>query len=165
VAQQPQIEQRVRELVEQAVLASGCELWDLTLGGTPPRQLLRVFVEAPGGTGIEDCMRVSRALRPLLDDAPDGLDQVDLEVSSPGAERRLRGPEDYRRFAGERVNVRFRQQDSESVVEGIMVAVEDDALVIAGAREEQTVVPLEQLVQARLAVDFGGGDKIGHRSR
>jgi ribosome maturation factor RimP len=165
VESQPSVEETVRELVESTVLASGCELWEFNLSGTPPRQLLRVFVEAPGGTAIEDCMRISRALRPLLDDAPGGLDQLDLEVSSPGAERRLRGPEDYRRFVGERVNVRFKQADSMSVVEGIMAAVDDATMTVVGARDEHTAVPLEQLVQARLAVDFGGGDQIGRRNR
>jgi len=164
VEQQPGIEDKVRELVETAVLASRCELWEFSLSGTPPRQVLRVFVESPGGTGIDDCMRVSRALRPALDEAGEGLDRLDLEVSSPGAERRLRGPQDYRRSVGERVNVRFRQQDSESVVEGILEAVDDATLTVVGARDEHTVVPLEQLVMARLAVDFGGGDKIGRRS-
>ncbi|GAC1578040.1 MAG: ribosome maturation factor RimP [Candidatus Dormibacteria bacterium] len=165
MAQQPGIEAALRELVEAAVLSSGCELWDFSLSGTPPRQLLRVFVETPAGTGIEDCMRVSRALRPALDEAGEGFDRLDLEVSSPGAERRLRGPEDYRRFVGQRVNVRFRQEDSESVVEGILSAVDDAALTVVGSHEEETVVPLDQLAQARLAVDFGGGDKIGRRSR
>ena len=151
--------------MQEAVLSSGCELWEFTITGIPPRQVLRVFVEAPGGTGIEDCMRVSRALRPALDDAGEGFDALDLEVSSPGAERRLRGAADYNRFVGQRVNVRFRQEDSESVVEGILAAAGDDTLTIVGAREEHTEVPIAQLVQARLAVDFGGGDKIGRRSR
>ena len=164
MTEQPQIEERVRELVEAAVLASGCELWEFNVAGTPPRQVLRVFIETPGGTGIEDCMRVSRALRPLLDEAGEGVERLDLEVSSPGAERRLRGPEDYARSVGERVNVRFRQEDSESVVEGILAAVDDQAMTVVGARDEHTLVPLEQLVRARLAVDFGGGDKIGRRS-
>lgn len=152
-------------MVVEAVRASGSELWELTLSGAPPRQVLRVFVETPGGTGIEDCMRVSRALRPLLDEVDAGFDHLDLEVSSPGAERRLRGPEDYLRCVGERVNVRFRQEDSESVVEGILEAIDDVHLTVVGVREEHTMVPLEQIVTARLAVKFGGGDKIGHRSR
>jgi ribosome maturation factor RimP len=165
LAEEPQVDSVVRELAASAVAASGFELWDLVLTGAPPHQLLRVFVEAPGGIDIEGCMRVSRALRPALDEAGNGLENVDLEVSSPGAERRLRGREDYLRFIGERVNVRFRRADSESVVEGILAAVDDRTLTVAGAHDEQTLVPLEQLVQARLAVAFGGGDKIGRRSR
>ncbi|HEY8739558.1 MAG TPA: ribosome maturation factor RimP [Candidatus Dormibacteraeota bacterium] len=165
MAQQPDIEERVRELVETAVLGSDCELWDLKLVGTPPRQALKVFIDAPGGVDIERCMRVSRALRPALDEAGGGLERLDLEVSSPGAERPLRNLDDYRRYLGERVNVRFRQEGSETAVEGTLSAVEGDFVTVTGARDVQTRVPLAQVVAARLAVAFGGGDKIGRRER
>ncbi|MFN2466010.1 MAG: ribosome maturation factor RimP [Candidatus Dormibacteria bacterium] len=165
MAQDTEIEERVKELVESAVMSSNCELWEFTVAGAPPRQVLKVFIEAPGGVDIETCMRVSRTLRPALDAAGEGLEQLDLEVSSPGAERRLRDIADYHRFLGQRVNIRFRQGDSETAVEGALSGVEEDAVTVTGAREAQTRVPLEQVVTARLAVAFGGGDKIGHRQR
>ena len=157
----------LRALVDAAVESSGCELWEMRLVGTPPQQVLKVFIESPGGVDIETCMRVSRALRPALDEAGSGLENVDLEVSSPGAERRLRDLDDYRRFVGERVNIRFRhggdEGGSETVVEGILSAVEDTAVTVSGAREETTRVPLDQVVAGRLAVAFGGGDRIKRR--
>jgi ribosome maturation factor RimP len=165
LAQETEIEERVRELVESAVASSNCELWEFSVAGAPPRQVLKVFIESPGGVDIETCMRVSRTLRPALDAAGEGLDLLDLEVSSPGAERRLRHLDDYRRFLGERVNIRFRQGDSETAVEGALSGVEEDAVTVTGARDAQTRVPLEQVVAARLAVAFGGGDKIGRRQR
>lgn len=145
--------------------SSGCELWEIRLAGPHGRQVLRVFVDAPGGIDIERCMRISRTLRPALDEAGEGLDRLDLEISSPGAERRLRDLDDYRRFLGQRVNVRFRQEGSETAVEGTLSQVEDDAVTVVGVRDEPTRVPLGQVVEGRLAVAFGGGDKIGRRQR
>ena len=154
-------------LVEDAVASSGAELWEMRLVGTSPHQVLKVFIEAADGVDIELCMRVSRILRPALDEAGGGLQNVDLEVSSPGAERRLRDLEDYRRFIGSRVNLRFRhgqgEAATESVVEGTLAAVGADSVTVTGDRAEQTEVPLGQLVQGRLAVSFGGGDKIKRR--
>jgi ribosome maturation factor RimP len=154
----------VRSLVEPAVSSVGCELWDLTLAGPPGRRLLRVYIDAPGGVDIERCARVSRTLRPVLDEARVGLSDVDLEVSSPGAERPLRGVEDYLRFIGDRVNARFRHGDSEGVIEGILMQVTDEALLIAGRDGRATEVPLADLRGARLAVEFGGDDRP-HRPR
>ena len=135
--------------------------------GTPPQRVLKVFIESPTGVDIETCMRVSRSLRPALDEAGEGLENVDLEVSSPGAERRLRNLDDYTRFLGQRVNLRFRQGDgeaaTESVVEGILSEVEDAVVTVTGAGDEQTRVPLERVAHGRLAVAFGGGDKIKRR--
>jgi len=116
----------------------------------------------------EDCSRetltLTDALRPLLDDPEVGLADVDLEVSSPGAERELRGMPDYLRFIGQRVNVRFGHGDAERVLEGILLRVTDDALTIAGPRETSTDVPVRSLLAARLAVWFGQDDRP-HRHR
>jgi ribosome maturation factor RimP len=150
---------RLRSLVEPAVIASGCELWDVSLAGTPGRRFLRVSIDAPGGVDIERCTRVSRILRPALDEPGRGFSDVDLEVSSPGAERPLRGLDDYLRFIGSRVNLRFRHGDGEGVVEGPLLQVTDGALLVAGADGRATEVPLADLRQARLAVEFGGDDR------
>src|ERR1700730_18320115 len=142
----------VRSLVEPAVSSVGCELWDLSLAGPPGRRLLRVYIDAPGGVDLQRCARVSRTLRPVLDDASVGLSDVDLEVSSPGAERRLRGVDDYLRAIGERVNARFSHGDGEGVVEGTLLQVTDEALLVAGRDGRATAVPLADLQEARLAV-------------
>jgi ribosome maturation factor RimP len=113
---------------------------------------------------IERCTRVSRALRPLLDDPEVGLADVDLEVSSPGAERELRGMPDYLSFIGQRVNVRFGHGDAERVLEGILLRVTDDALTIARPKDSSTDVPVRSLLAARLAVRFGEDDRP-HRHR
>jgi ribosome maturation factor RimP len=151
--------ERVRSLVEPAVIASGCELWDVSLAGTPGQRFLRVYIDAPGGVDIDRCTRVSRILRPVLDEPEHGFSDVDLEVSSPGAERRLRGVDDYLRFIGNRVNVRFQHGDGEGVVEGPLLQVTDDALMVAGVDGRATEVPLGDVHEARLAVDFGGDDR------
>jgi ribosome maturation factor RimP len=160
----------VRPLVEAAVTSVGCELWEMSLGGAPGRRLLRVYIDAPGGVDIERCSRVSRTLRPMLDAAPE-LADVDLEVSSPGAERRLRGMDDYRRYAGSRVNLRFRsggpagEGGAETVVEGRLSQVDDHNLTVVTRGDREVEVPVEALTEARLAVDFGGDDRPHRGSR
>ena len=149
----------IRDAVEAAAQSLGCELWDIAMAGPPGSRMLRVYIDAPGGVDLDRCARLSRTLRPLLDDPAYGLEDVDLEVSSPGAERRLRGMDDYLRFIGERVNLRYRHGDAEAVVEGALLRVTDETLTVAGAREESIEVPVEDLVQARLAVQFGGDDR------
>jgi ribosome maturation factor RimP len=150
---------RIREVVAAAVAGLDCELWEIGLAGPPGHHLLRVYIDAPGGVDIDRCTRVARVLRPLLDDPEVGLADADLEVSSPGAERELRGMPDYLRFIGERVNVRFGHGDAERVLEGTLLRVTEDALTIAGPSGDSTDVPLRALLAARLAVKFGVDDR------
>lgn len=80
---------------------------------THREKVLRLFIDhleptgqgAGPGIGIEDCVKVSRALDEPLDQMPD-VDAAfhgaayELEVSSPGVDRPLRTPRDYERFSG-----------------------------------------------------------------
>lgn len=150
---------RIRTVVEAAVASLDCELWEIGLAGPPEHRVLRVYIDTPGGLDLDRCARVSRVLRPLLDDPEVGLADADLEVSSPGAERELRGMPDYLRFIGRRVNVRFSHGDAEGVLEGVLLRVTDDALTIAGPRDASTEVPVRSLLAARLAVRFGEDDR------
>lgn len=92
----------------------GYELVELEQAGSRARPILRVYLDRPDsrpgepGVSLEDCTRVSRALEPWLD-AYEGLsERYQLEVSSPGVERPLTKPADWRRFAGEPVALKGR---------------------------------------------------------
>src|SRR6267143_189458 len=93
---------------------------------------LRESIDKVEPITIEDCSRVSRIIGPMLDNASLIAGPYDLEVSSPGAERPLRGKEDYARFNGKRVNVRYRSGASETVIEGRLVAVDSAGIAISG---------------------------------
>ncbi len=73
-------------------------------------RLLRLFIDKPGGIGVEDCAALSRQLSRLFE--VEGIDYERLEVSSPGLDRPLRKSEDFARFAGQRADVRMRTPDA-----------------------------------------------------
>jgi ribosome maturation factor RimP len=142
-------------MVADVLAENGCELWELRLAGPRGRRVLQVFADSPVGVDVETTSRISRTLRRLLDDPQAGLADCDLEVSSPGAERPLRGMEDYVRYVGRRVHLRFRSGDSETVVEGPLVEAGEDALAVQTRGGRVIAVPLADLLAARGAVDFG----------
>ena len=91
-------------LLETTVNGLGFELVDLELPGRGA--LIRVFIDRPGGVNVDDCAAVSNHLTRLF--AVEGVDYGRLEVSSPGLDRPLRQPNDFRRFEGQRAQVRVR---------------------------------------------------------
>ena len=97
-------ENALTALLEQTLASLGFELVELELSRSGG--MIRVFIDRPGGVTVEDCAAVSNHLTRLL--AVEGIDYSRLEVSSPGLDRPLRQPKDFRRFAGERVHVRMR---------------------------------------------------------
>ena len=90
-----------------------------------PGGLLRVTIDRPEGVRIEDCERVSRHLSRVFE--VEDIDYRRLEVGSPGVDRPLKRPEDFVRFAGQRVEVRLRQPvDNRKVFAGVLQAAETE---------------------------------------
>ena len=72
--------------------------------------IVRVYLEMPGGIDTGDCEIVSRDVGEYLDTVEEDLpDRYFLEISSPGVERPLFVIEDYRRFAGNEVEISLKK--------------------------------------------------------
>ncbi len=97
-------DRKLSTLLEATLTGLGYELVDLE--ASPRGRLIRVFIDSAKGIDVDDCATVSNHLTRLF--AVEGIDYDRLEVSSPGLDRPLRKVEDFRRFAGERVQVKMR---------------------------------------------------------
>ena len=86
----------------------GCELWDVEFVKEAGQSYLRVYIDKPDGISIDHCESVSRELDPALDEIESLIPgSYIFEVSSAGAERRLRRPSDFERFEGRLVEVKL----------------------------------------------------------
>src|SRR5215470_10349462 len=146
----------IKELLEPTLKHMGYELYSLDQSGQSGRTL-RISIDHAEPITIEDCERVSKVAGPLLDHANLISGPYDLEVSSPGAERPLRGRHDYERFHGKRVHVRYRSGEADAVVEGQLVAVDTAGIAVQapGARGRAPVIThinWDDVVSGRLAV-------------
>ncbi|HEX7079651.1 MAG TPA: ribosome maturation factor RimP [Gammaproteobacteria bacterium] len=122
------------DLLEPAVEALGYELVDLDLR-LGRRSLLRVYIDRPagddGGVTLGDCELVSGQIGALLDVEDPVPGSYDLEVSSPGADRRLRTPQHFERFVGHEVKVELnRARGGRKRLRGRLTKVEEGAIVV-----------------------------------
>ena len=146
----------IRELAEPVLASAGLELWDVEM----TRDVVRIMVDRPGGIDLDGLSAASAMLSPLFDSHPELVPEsrYQLEVSSPGVERTLRKPEQYRRYVGSEVTVktsqpvggarRHRGRLLDAGETGI--AIEPDEA--AGTRLE---LPYEQIDRARTVLVWG----------
>lgn len=145
--------------IRSRVEGLGYELADLRRRGSGNRVSLQIRVDrpdaAPGrGITIEECASVSRALERWLDEQqPLGARYV-LEVSSPGIERPVRWREHWERFTGRDVHVKLAgHARMRATIVGL--SGDADAVVLRPIDgEEDITVPLEEVREATLAVDW-----------
>ena len=144
----------IQELLEPTLQHMGYSIYALERSGRGGRTL-RIAIDKPDGfISLNDCERVSHVAGPLLDQADLIADSYTLEVSSPGAERRLRDRAEYERFVGRRVNVRRRAGEAEVALEGVLVGVDDAGITIRGRRDEVTHLPWTDIIAGRLVASL-----------
>jgi ribosome maturation factor RimP len=110
---------------------------------------------------LEDCENLSRQLGTILDVEeviPGGRYQ--LEVSSPGIERKLFRPQDFERFTGNRIRVSLRQpMDGKKTVEGLLQAYAGDTISLAISEDHVVAIPRKDVVRANLKHDWNQPQK------
>ena len=127
---------RITAIAEQAATPAGLEVVEVELKGSGRSHLLRIYIDRPEGVTHADCELVSREVSAALDLEDPIPGTYELEVSSPGVERKLGKWQDWRRFEGKKVKVVLKE------------ALPDQALkffdgVIARAAEESRTVTVE----------------------
>ncbi|MBU6376459.1 MAG: ribosome maturation factor RimP [Bdellovibrionales bacterium] len=122
--------ERIRRYAEEVAAREGCLLYDLEFREGPGRTL-RVFIDKePGGVSIDDCVNVSKGLNLRLDveDAVPG-GAYDLEVSSPGLDRKLTQFWHYEKAVGKTVQVKYWDESRQTrSYEGLLVAAGEGLL-------------------------------------
>src|SRR5580693_1200823 len=129
---------KIAAIAEQAAAPAGIEIVEVELKGSGRNHLLRIYIDKPEGVTHADCELVSREVGAALDLEDPIPGTYDLEVSSPGLERKLGKWQDWRRFEGKKVKVvlkeAFAPLESEPALkhfDGVISRAADDS---TGAR-------------------------------
>jgi ribosome maturation factor RimP len=138
------------ELLEPTIERLGYELSDLDVNLGGKHGVLRVFIDKPDGIGLDDCEKVSLAVSALLDVEDPLPGHYDLEVSSPGLDRKLTKIEHFQRFEGETVKVKMRFPIAgRRRFRGTLVSSDDENIVVDVDGEPHTL-PVATIDTARL---------------
>jgi ribosome maturation factor RimP len=141
----------------------GCQLWGVQCVPQGHRTVLRIYIDKPGGSTVEDCQRVSRQLSAGFEVDPPSATPYILEVSTPGMDRFLFTPEQYLAYIGQKVQVKLRMAVAGvRQYKGQLLAVDVDAGQISvsvttdSTAEQPTVVQvsLSNIQQARIIPEW-----------
>ncbi|MBF7082368.1 ribosome maturation factor RimP [Desulfallas sp. Bu1-1] len=142
--------QEIEEIISPVLDDMGIELVDIQYLKEGGRWILRIFIDQPGGVGLEDCQSVSERIDPLLDEKDPIPQSYYLEVSSPGLDRPLKKLADFERFAGKEVNVTtYVPVNGKRKFKGKLITASSHAIILeTGGNDVE--IPMEQVASARL---------------
>lgn len=162
---------RIRAAVSPVLATHRVTLVDLEWGTDHGTWTLRFTIESneaaaamssdpAGGVTLEDCANVSRDISTALDEVDIVAHAYSLEVSSPGLDRKLRSPSDFRRFCGKSARVKLARPapDGQRLLRGELLEAPENkvAVLVDGKRIE---APLDDVVEARLVFELAPSPK------
>lgn len=130
----------VWDLAEPIAEELGLILWDVVFEKEGANYYLRIFIDKEDGIGIEDCVNMSHALDKPLDEA-DLIDrQYNLQVSSPGIERKLTRDFHFECAIDEKVIVRLiRPYEGQREFKGVLIDYSEAGAVTIEFPDETTM--------------------------
>jgi ribosome maturation factor RimP len=154
--------EKVRAIAERVAGSYELEIFDVQYRREAGGMVLRVLLDRPGpsatpedSVSVDECARVSRDLSAMLDVEDIVPTAYTLEVSSPGLDRPLRHPGDYRRFSGRRAKLVMREAiDGQRFFKGTLGGIEGTDVLIDGDDGRRHRVPIAIITRANLEVEF-----------
>ena len=147
----------VEAVLRPVVEGAGLELVEAAFTRESRRRILRVTVDrdAPGGVDLDTIAEVSGRISRRLDLEDVVSGRYDLEVSSPGVERPLRRPQEFRRHTGEKVKVRSVEPvDGSRTHTGVLDQADDEGIVVRTEAGERRI-RYEDVASARTVFEWG----------
>jgi len=149
---------RVEEEIEKIVSSEGLELVHIDYRKQGRGWLLRIDIDKEGGVTLTDCELVSHQVSAFLDVEDVVPAEYELQVSSPGLDRKFYKESDYRKFIGRKVRVLTTKAiRGLHVIVGRLEEFDGKEIVVTdpqAKKDPRYVVPLADIKETRLEVEI-----------
>jgi ribosome maturation factor RimP len=126
-------------LLTKDIESFGCSLWGIEIIGSSHNPLLRIYIDKEEGVTLEDCEKINKHVYQLLLDNEYFHENGSIEVSSPGVDRKFFKIEQYAKFVGEQLKVRFKEEDKFITKKGELLDVENKEIILCSGNEKNYI--------------------------
>lgn len=142
----------LEESIKLAVEGCGVDLYDIVQTKEHKENILRVYITSKDGVNLDQCAHVSRMISPLLDIQEPMSGKYNLEVSSPGIERKLKTLHHFKCSIGSKVKVKNYQKE---LLKGELIRVSDEGLItIKDLDNNEQTIQFDDVLSASTYFDW-----------
>lgn len=147
---------RIMELIAPSADRLGYELVDVEfVRRRESDSELIVYIDKDGGITLDDCESMSREIDPILDEADPIADPYVLIVSSPGLDRPLKTDRDYRKHAGEKVEVKlFEKINGTKKFTATLIEKKDDIVSLENESLGRLEIEISKIAKIKPFIEF-----------
>ena len=149
---------RVEKEIEKIVSSEGLELVHIDYHKQGRGYLLRVDIDKDGGVTLDDCQLVSQQISTYLDVDDVVPAEYELQVSSPGLDRKFYRETDYEKFIGRLVRVKTAKAiRGLHVIVGKLKQFDGTKIVVTDPvmkKDPDYEIPMSDIKETRLEVEI-----------
>ena len=111
-----------------------------------------LYIDHDNGIGLDDCISVSKASEMIIDEFIDP-ESYELEVSSPGLDRKLNKKEDFDRFIGKTIKIRLKEKlNDRKNFKGLLTDRRGDTVILED--DQVFEIPMDRIDICRIVPQF-----------
>ena len=149
----------VRAAAEPVLSSLGMELVDVEIVGSGRARTLRLTIDREGGIDLDALAEANGPVSEALDSVDAMSGPYTLELSSPGVERPLRRPSEFRRFVGTTISVKSHDPvDDARRHRGLLTEVDDSGIVLEVDGQHRRF-SYDAIASARTVFEWGPAPK------
>ena len=142
------LEESLREQIEK----KGYELIEIEQHSLRKGIKMVLFIDHENGIGIDDCISVSKASEVVIDEFIDP-ESYELEVSSPGLDRKLTKKEDFDRFIGKTIKIKLKEKlNDRKNFKGLLTDRKGDLVILED--DQVFEIPMDSIDICRIVPQF-----------
>lgn len=147
---------RVTEIVRETIAGTSIFVVDVEVRGSRGSRVVEIYVDSDDDLSIEKLAEISREVSFLLDMEDVIPGRYNLNVSSPGLDRPLRLPRQYRKNLGRSLRVHYEKPDGSGATEavGTLTNASEDAIELDVAKGDARRIPLQDIVWAKVQLPW-----------
>ena len=147
-----EIKKSLAETLREHIEMMGYELIEIEQHSLRKGIKFILYIDHENGIGLDDCVTVSKASEMIIDEFIDP-ESYELEVSSPGLDRKLTKKEDFDRFIGKTIKIKLKEKlNDRKNFKGLLTNRIGDLVVLED--DEVFEIPMDRIDICRIVPQF-----------
>ena len=151
-----ELEKKLMSTINNLVLKKDFFVLNLRLRQSKSTPNISVIVDSSKTVSVDDCAYVSNVINDVLkvDEKFSDYKDFALEVSSPGINRELFTLSDYKKYVGEKVQIKLKKSlNGVKNIKAKLIGV-DDRFIEVSSRNETYTLEFDNIKKANLNIDI-----------
>ena len=147
-----EIRKSLEETLHEHIESNGYELVEIEQHSLRKGIKFILYIDHDDGIGLDDCVNVSKASEKIIDEFIDP-ESYELEVSSPGLDRKLNKKEDFDRFIGKTIKIRLKEKlNDRKNFKGLLTDRRGDTVILED--DQVFEIPMDRIDICRIVPQF-----------